>query len=95
MNPGDAFIYLGSLVHGAGYNTTDEVRKLYLIFFNRGTLRQEENMFLSTPRSKVMKMSPKMLSLLGFKKPAGNWLGLVENGDAASDLKSVYERMLA
>jgi hypothetical protein len=36
-----------------------------------------------------------MLSLLGFKKPARNWLGMVENEDPAKDLAGVYEKMLS
>jgi ectoine hydroxylase-related dioxygenase (phytanoyl-CoA dioxygenase family) len=95
MDKGDAFIFLSTVAHGAGYNTTNDVRKIYNIVFVRGTKRTEENMALCTPRSKVMKMSPKMLSLLGFKKPARNWLGMVENEDPAKDLAGVYEKMLS
>jgi hypothetical protein len=40
-----------------------------------------------------MKMSPKLQTLLGFKKPPGNWLGMVENEDPTKDLAAVYERM--
>ncbi|ORY11779.1 phytanoyl-CoA dioxygenase [Clohesyomyces aquaticus] len=94
MERGSAFVFLSSLAHGAGYNTIPgEVRKIYNLVFCRGTLRQEENQFLCNPKSKVLKMSPKLQTLLGFKKPAGNWLGMVENEDPTKDLAAVYEKM--
>ncbi|KAI1860336.1 uncharacterized protein JN550_011602 [Neoarthrinium moseri] len=96
MERGSAFIFLSNLAHGAGYNTIPgEVRKILNLVFCRGTLRQEENQFLCNPRSKVLKMSPKLQTLLGFKKPAGSWLGLVENEDPAKDLAAVYENLLS
>ncbi|KAI0192143.1 phytanoyl-CoA dioxygenase [Astrocystis sublimbata] len=96
MERGSAFIFLGTLFHGAGYNTIPgEVRKIINLVFCRGILRQEENQFLCTPRSKVEKMSPKLQTLLGFKKPAGTWLGMVDNEDPAKDLPAIYERISA
>ncbi|QKX58561.1 uncharacterized protein TRUGW13939_05686 [Talaromyces rugulosus] len=94
MERGSAFIFLSNLFHGAGHNTMPgEVRKILNFAFCRGTLRTEENQFLSIPRSKVLKMSPKLQTLLGFKKPAGTWLGLVENEDPAKDLAAIYENV--
>ncbi|KAK5989563.1 Dioxygenase swnH2 [Cladobotryum mycophilum] len=96
MERGSAFIFLSTLFHAAGYNTMPgEVRKIMNLCFCRGTLRTEENQFLSIPRSKVLKMSPKLQTLLGFKKPAGSWLGLVENEDPANNLAAVYDKILA
>ncbi|EFQ97954.1 hypothetical protein MGYG_00990 [Nannizzia gypsea CBS 118893] len=95
MERGSAFIFLSTMAHGAGYNTIPgEIRKIMNLVFCRGTLRQEENQFLCNPRSKVLKMSPKMQTLLGFKKPAGTWLGMVENDDPAKDLAAIYEKIL-
>ena len=89
MEPGSAFVFLGTVYHGAGHNTVpDQVRKLYGLFFIPGTLRPEENQFLAVPRSKVLGMSEKMLSLLGYKKP-DTWLGIVNNGDPAENLVEV------
>ncbi|RMZ73567.1 Phytanoyl- dioxygenase [Pyrenophora seminiperda CCB06] len=90
MEPGDAFVFLGTVYHGAGHNAVvDQVRKVYGLFFIPGTLRPEENQFLAIPRSKVLGMSEKMLSLLGYKKP-GTWLGVVNNRDPADDLVEVF-----
>ncbi|KAF2762467.1 hypothetical protein EJ05DRAFT_2553 [Pseudovirgaria hyperparasitica] len=96
MERGSACLFVSSIAHGAGFNTVPGfVRKIINLVFCRGTLRTEENQFLCNPRSKVLEMSPKMQSLLGFKKPSGNWLGLVENEDPTKNLAAVYEKMLA
>lgn len=90
MEPGSALVFLGTVYHGAGNNTVpDQVRKLYGLFFIAGTLRSEENQFLAIPRSKVLGMSGKMLSLLGYKKP-DTWLGIVNNSDPADNLREVF-----
>lgn len=90
MDPGSALIFLASCYHGGGTNQVPrEVRKLHGLFFVRGNLRTEENQFLAVPRSKVLSMSSKMLSLLGYKKPS-TVLGIVENKDPALDLPAVF-----
>ncbi|GAW19807.1 hypothetical protein ANO14919_092980 [Xylariales sp. No.14919] len=89
MEPGSALVFFGTVYHGGGHNSVPgQVRKLYGLFFIQGTLRPEENQFLSIPRSKVLSMSDKMLSLLGYKKPE-TWLGIVNNGDPAENLQEV------
>ncbi|KAL8999559.1 MAG: hypothetical protein Q9169_001648 [Polycauliona sp. 2 TL-2023] len=86
MKPGAALVFLASCWHGAGHNSVPGfTRVLHGLFFVRGTMRTQENQFLAIPRSKALNMSPKMLSLLGYKQPAAA-LGMVENGDAMSDL---------
>ncbi|TGJ83451.1 hypothetical protein E0Z10_g5286 [Xylaria hypoxylon] len=90
MELGSALVFLGTVYHGAGHNSVpDQVRKLFGLFFIPGTLRPEENQFLAIPRSKVLGMSDKMLSLLGYKKPE-TWLGIVNNGDPAENLQEVF-----
>ncbi|KAI1654730.1 hypothetical protein F4813DRAFT_370086 [Daldinia decipiens] len=91
MEPGSTLVFFGSVYHGAGHNSVPEqVRKVYGLFFIPGTLRPEENQFLAIPRSKVLGMSDKMLSLLGYKKPE-TWLGIVNNGDPAENLGEVLQ----
>ncbi|KAI1179736.1 phytanoyl-CoA dioxygenase [Nemania sp. FL0916] len=94
MDRGSAFVFLSTMAHGAGYNTVaGSVRKITNLVFCRGTLRQEENQFLCNSRSKVLKMSPKMQRLLGFRKPERNWVGMVENEDPAKNLPAIYDRI--
>ncbi|OQU94810.1 hypothetical protein CLAIMM_01106 [Cladophialophora immunda] len=93
MEPGSALIFLASCYHGGGHNSIpNEVRKVHGLFFIRGNLRTEENQFLAVPRSKVLTMSDKMLSLLGYKKPS-TVLGVVDNEDPSLDLPSVFEKV--
>lgn len=92
MEPGSALIFLASCYHGGGHNSVPgEVRKLHGLFFIRGTMRTEENQFLAVPRSKVLGMSNKMLSLLGYKKPS-TVLGVVENEDPVQNLERYLDR---
>nr|POE90202.1 dioxygenase trt7 [Quercus suber] len=88
---GSAFVFLGAVYHGAGHNSVvDQVRKLYGLFFVPGTLRTEENQFLAVAQSKVLGMSDKMLSLLGYKIPEA-YLGIVNNGDPAENLEEIFK----
>ena len=94
MTAGSALIFLGSAFHGGGHNSVpNSVRTMHSLFFVRGTLRTEENQFLTVPRSKVLKMNPNMLQLLGYTKP-GTVLGVVDNKSAHKNLEGVWERAL-
>lgn len=64
---------------------------MHSLFFIRGHLRTEENQFLAIPRSKVREMSPKMLELLGYKKPT-TALGIVDNMSPDEDVDGIWER---
>ena len=93
MAPGSALIFLASTFHGGGHNATpDFVRNMYSLFFVRGNLRTEENQFLAIPHSKVKKMSPKMLELLGYVKPT-TAIGVVDNASPHADLDGVFARV--
>lgn len=92
MSPGSALIFLASAFHGGGHNSVpDSVRTMHSLFFIRGHLRTEENQFLAIPRSKVREMSPKMLELLGYKKPT-TALGIVDNRSPDEDVDGIWER---
>ncbi|RAQ52625.1 phytanoyl-CoA dioxygenase [Aspergillus flavus] len=92
MSPGSALIFLASAFHGGGHNSVpDSVRTMHSLFFIRGHLRTEENQFLAIPRSKVREMSPKMLELLGYKKPT-TALGIVDNMSPDEDVDGIWER---
>jgi len=91
MSAGSALIFFASNYHGGGHNSVPGfVRTMHSLFFIRGNLRTEENQFLAIPRSKVQKMSPKMLELLGYKKPTIP-LGTVEGISPHEDLKGIWE----
>ncbi|KAH8895572.1 hypothetical protein GQ53DRAFT_715289 [Thozetella sp. PMI_491] len=95
MEAGSALIFMGSAFHGGGHNSVrDSFRVVHGLFFVRGILRQEENQFLAIPHSKVLRMTPAMQSLLGYKKP-DSALGLVDNRDPCTNLASVFQRLSA
>lgn len=94
MSAGSALIFLASAYHGGGHNSVpDSFRTMHSLFFIRGTLRTEENQFLAIPRSKVREMSPKMLELLGYKKPT-TVLGIVDNISPHEDVDGIWERAM-
>lgn len=94
MSPGSALIFLASAYHGGGHNPVPgSVRTMHGLFFCRGNLRTEENQFLAIPRSKVREMSPKMLELLGYKKPT-TALGIVDNMSPDEDVDGIWERAM-
>lgn len=67
---------------------------MYSLFFVRGNMRTEENQFLAVPRSVALGMSPKMLELLGYKKPTPP-LGTVNNMNPVNDLNAIWEAAMA
>ena len=73
LEPGDALIFLSSLRHAGGANQVQDMnsplarRVMFSYFFNRGFLRQEENMFVSIPRDVVLGMSEDMQKLIGYE----------------------------
>lgn len=92
MKPGSGLVFLASAYHGGGHNATHDFRRVvHGLFFIRGNLRQEENQFLAVPRSKVLTMSTKMKSLLGYKQP-GTVLGIVDNKCPTVNLEQVLHR---
>jgi ectoine hydroxylase-related dioxygenase (phytanoyl-CoA dioxygenase family) len=91
MSPGSALIFLSSSYHGGGHNSVPGfIRTMHSFFFIPGNLRTEENQFLAIPRSKALKMSPKMLELLGYKTPSIP-LGTVEGISPHEDLEGIWE----
>lgn len=85
MAPGSAAIYLGSTLHGAGSNKTDNVRRGMHTSFCLGWLRTEENSYLSVPVERVANMPRRAQALLGFGVHDGiargeGFLGAVDNG---------------
>src|SRR5690606_19827442 len=49
MTPGSALLFLGSIVHGAGANVSDRVRRAAIVGYCLGWLRTFENQYLVYP----------------------------------------------
>jgi ectoine hydroxylase-related dioxygenase (phytanoyl-CoA dioxygenase family) len=92
MNPGDALLFRGDLLHGGGENTTQERRRVLSISYCAGWLRPVENSFLNLSNETVRPLPPKLQSILGYAPydgtaQLGGLIGLYENGDPARALE--------
>ena len=73
MQPGDALVYLGSLVHGGGANrTTDRIRKALYIGFLLGWLTPEEAVPQSITEEVARTLPARARELLGWANIHGN-----------------------
>lgn len=78
MEVGDCWIMLGGLYHAGGANITrDEKRTVHGLFFVRGYLRQEENIYLANSAEAVASWSPEVQKALGYTISSPN-IGFVE-----------------
>jgi ectoine hydroxylase-related dioxygenase (phytanoyl-CoA dioxygenase family) len=72
MRPGDALLYLGSVVHGAGANVSGEVRRGLVVSYALGWLKQFENMSLTYPPEIARGFPPALTDLLGYRSHLGS-----------------------
>ena len=76
MQPGDALLYLGSVVHGGGANvTTDRWRKAIYVGYLLGWLTPEESVPLSVPPEVARTLPRRARELLGWSNVRGNLPG--------------------
>jgi ectoine hydroxylase-related dioxygenase (phytanoyl-CoA dioxygenase family) len=64
---GSALVFDGRLLHGTGQNITAKARTGVLMYYCRGWLRQQENVYLSLSPTARQQASPLLLQLLGFR----------------------------
>jgi len=72
MAPGDALIFLGSTVHGAGANRSAMARRGVVVGYAAGWLKPLENMFLTYPPEVAAGFPPALADLIGYRCHAGN-----------------------
>lgn len=63
---GSVLIWLGSLRHGGGANTTDQTRRGIVVSYNLGWLKQGENPYLSIPLDVVRTYPEPLQRLIGY-----------------------------
>jgi len=81
MSRGSGLLYVGSLYHGGGANTSkDENRLAIAISLTQGYHRQEENQYLVVPRETVRKYPKHIQNLLGYaiSTPYCGWVEMNE-----------------
>ncbi len=85
MSRGSVLVYSGSVHHGGGANTTEEVRVGINLTYARSWLRQEENQYLAVPMEVARTLDDDLLRLLGFTLGAYA-LGYVGDGRDPLDI---------
>jgi ectoine hydroxylase-related dioxygenase (phytanoyl-CoA dioxygenase family) len=87
MPAGSTVVYLGSTIHGAGTNSSDDVWRLGVhLSYTLGWLRTEENNYLGTPPTVARTLPRRAQELLGYAvhdaiDDLGGYLGMVELRD--------------
>jgi ectoine hydroxylase-related dioxygenase (phytanoyl-CoA dioxygenase family) len=66
MEQGSVLVWVGSLYHGGGANTTGAARTGIAVNYSAGWLRQQENLILAIPRERVDQMSERLQRLVGY-----------------------------
>lgn len=65
--PGDALVYLGSVLHCGGANRTEQPREGLVMSYSLGWLKSYENNFLVYPPEVASSFSPELQDLLGYR----------------------------
>lgn len=96
MEPGSALIFLGSALHGAGANITDEVRRGVVVGYSLGWLKPYENQWLAYPPETARTFAPELAALVGYRQHRpnlGNYEGqcpsVLLHGDRDSALGAI------
>lgn len=72
MPPGAALLFLGSTLHGAGANLTDEVRRGLVVGYSLGWLKPYENQWLAYPPEVARHFAPELAALVGYQQHRPN-----------------------
>jgi ectoine hydroxylase-related dioxygenase (phytanoyl-CoA dioxygenase family) len=72
MAPGDALIFLGSTLHGAGGNRSGEVRRGMIVSYCLGWLKPYENQWLAYPPDIARGFSRELAALVGYRQHRPN-----------------------
>jgi ectoine hydroxylase-related dioxygenase (phytanoyl-CoA dioxygenase family) len=78
MTKGSVLLYLGSIFHGGGANTTQASRIGMNIGYSLGWLRQEENQYLACPPEIARTLPEGLLRLMGYQRGSYS-IGYVDN----------------
>lgn len=72
MKPGSALIFLGSTLHGAGANHSQDVRRGIVVGYSLGWLKPYENQHLAYPPDVARCFSPDLAALVGYRQHRPN-----------------------
>ena len=71
-NPGDAVVFLGSTLHGAGHNRACSVRRGIIVSYCLGWLKPYENQWLAYPPQTARDFAPELAALVGYAQHRPN-----------------------
>ena len=72
LEPGSALLFLGSTLHGAGGNSSNEVRRGAIVSYCLGWLKPYENQWLAYPPEVARTFSPELAALVGYAQHRPN-----------------------
>jgi ectoine hydroxylase-related dioxygenase (phytanoyl-CoA dioxygenase family) len=72
LEPGDALLFLGSTLHGAGANLTKASRRGIIVSYCLGWLKPYENMWLTYPPDVARGFRPELRALIGYRRNRPN-----------------------
>ncbi|MGE5564478.1 MAG: phytanoyl-CoA dioxygenase family protein [Bacillota bacterium] len=72
LEPGSALLFLGSTLHAAGGNSSDEVRRGAIVSYCLGWLKPYENQWLAYPPEVAQSFSPELAALVGYQQHRPN-----------------------
>ncbi|MBV8687926.1 MAG: phytanoyl-CoA dioxygenase family protein [Alphaproteobacteria bacterium] len=78
LEPGDALLFLGATLHGAGANRSPAPRRAMIVSYCLGWLKPFENMWLTYPPEVACTFPPALQELIGYKRHRpnlGSWQG--------------------
>lgn len=70
--PGSALLFLGSTLHGAGGNRTQQVRRGAIVSYCLGWLKPYENQWLAYPPEVARRFSSELAALVGYQQHRPN-----------------------
>jgi hypothetical protein len=70
--PGSALLFLGSTLHGAGGNSSAEVRRGAIVSYCLGWLKPYENQWLAYPPEVARSFQPELAALVGYRQHRPN-----------------------
>jgi len=72
MQPGDALLFLGSTLHGAGGNRSHHIRRGAIVSYCLGWLKPYENQWLAYPPETARHFDPELAALVGYRQHRPN-----------------------
>jgi len=72
MDPGDALVFLGSTLHGAGGNRSQHVRRGMIVSYCLGWLKPYENQWLAYPPEIARGFPRELAALVGYRQHRPN-----------------------